>query len=169
MAKIVRHRNDLSGLLVWLPMRWLGWLALLVLAIPASRMLLDMGHFVPGGLAIETQGESGEIGDGWVSLDLPLHVYNGTDRVIFRVSLWVEAFACPEDDAILSSCKKIIAFEQDVPMRTSPKSSGSFRQNYSGGVPDALPGRHLRILRKVEGVVDEADHERERQALADPD
>ena len=154
--------------MAWVPLRALAWLAVAVLAVPASRILLDTGHYVPGGLAIETDGESGEIGDRGFSLSLPLRVYNGTTHTIFRISLWVEAYACPSEEAALHLCKKIISFEQDIPMQTSPKSSGWFSQGLTGGLPNAIPGRHLRIVRTVKSVDDERDREAARQA-AEPE
>ena len=145
---------QLGGLLAWRPLRWLGWLALSVTAVPVTRLWLDAGHYVPGGLAIETDGASGQIGDGRYSLALPMRVYNGTDRVITNVSLWVEAYACPDEGAALPDCRKLSAFEQTVPMQTSPKSSGWFQQEVSGGLPGYLPGDSLRSLRKVQSVED---------------
>ena len=154
--------------MAWVPLRALAWLAVAVLAVPTSRILLDIGHYVPGCLAIETDGESGEIGDRGFSLTLPLRVYNGTTHTIFRISLWVEAYACPSEQAALPLCKRIISFEQDIPMQTSPKSSGWFSQGLTGGLPDAIPGKHLRIVRKVKSVDDERDREAARQA-AEPE
>ncbi len=116
--------------------------------------MLDAGHFVPGGLAIETDGATGRIADGRFSLALPMRVYNGTNRVITNVSLWVEAYACPDDGSALPDCAKFTAFEQSVPMKTSPKSSGWFSQGVSGGLPEHIPGMALRIVRKVQSVDD---------------
>jgi hypothetical protein len=163
MDKDAQHPNEVVALMAWNPLHWLAWLAALALAVPATRMLLDLGHFVPGGLAIETDGASGEIGDESFSLDLPMRVFNGTGQVIYHVSLWVEAYACPADGSALGSCRKIGAFAQEVPMNSAPGSSASFSQGYTGGIPAGIPGRHLRILRKVQGVEDEDDRERERE------
>lgn len=160
----IGRTSDVGGLLAWLPLRALFWLTVVVLAVPATRMLLDIGHFVPGGLAIETDGEGGEIGEHGFSLTLPVRVYNGTSHTIYRVSLWVEAYACPSKEAALPLCRKLIAFEQDVPMQTAPKSSGWFTQRMTGGLPGAVPGQQLRILRSVQSVDDERDRERTRQA-----
>ena len=150
------QRVQLGGLLTWHPLRWLGWLALGVVAVPATRLMLDAGHFVPGGLAIETDGASGRIGDGRFSLALPMRVYNGTNRVITKVSLWVDAYACPGEGAALPACTKFTSFEQSVAMKTAPKSSGWFAQSVSGGLPDHLAGDALRIERRVQGVEDAA-------------
>ena len=150
----VHHRAELGGLLAWRPLRWLGLLALSVTAVPVTRLILDVGHFVPGGLAIETDGASGEIDGGRYSLALPMRVYNGTGRVITNVSLWVEAYACPAEGAALPDCTKFTAFEQSVPMQTSPKRSGWFAQTVSGGLPDHLAGNSLRIVRTVQSVDD---------------
>jgi len=117
-------------------------------------MALDMGHFVPGGLAIETDGASGEIGDGRFRLALPMRVYNGTNRVITHVSLWVDAYACPGEGVALPDCAKFTSFEQSVPMNTAPKSSGWFAQAVDGGLPENLPGHSLRIVRTVHSVDD---------------
>ena len=146
--------TQLGGLVAWHPLRWLGWLALSVMAVPVTRMIIDAGHFVPGGLAIETDGASGEIGDGRYHLALPMRVYNGTNRVITNVSLWVEGYACPAEGAKLQSCTRFISFEQSVPMNTSPKTSGWYQQEVSGGLPQFVAGGSLRILRRVQSVDD---------------
>jgi hypothetical protein len=163
MGKEPHNPNEVVALLAWNPLHWLAWLAALALAVPATRMLLDLGHFVPGGLAIETDGASGEIDDASFSLDLPMRVFNGTSQVIYHVSLWVEAYACPEDGSALGNCRKIGAFAQEVPMNAMPGSSASFSQSFTSGLPAGIPGRHLRIMRKVQGVEDEDDRERERE------
>ena len=154
MATKVHHRDELGGLLAWHPLRWLGWLSLGVTAVPAARLALDAGHFVPGGLAIETDGASGQIEGGRFRLALPMRVYNGTSRVITKVSLWVDAYACPAESAALTDCAKFTAFEQSVPMETGPKRSGWFAQDVGGGLPDQLPGSVLRIVRTVQSVED---------------
>ncbi len=74
--------------------------------------------------------------------------------MITNVSLWVEAYACPDDGSALPDCAKFTAFEQSVPMKTSPKSSGWFSQGVSGGLPEHIPGMALRIVRKVQSVDD---------------
>ena len=158
-----QHSNQVDALLAWNPLHWLAWLGALALAVPATRMLQDLGHFVPGGLAIETDGASGEIGDETFTLDLPMRVFNGTGQAIYHVSLSVEAYACPAEASALGDCRKIGAFAQEVPMNSAPGSSASFTQGYSGALPADLPGRHLRILRKVQDVENADDRERERE------
>jgi len=144
-------------LLRWRPMQALWGLALIALAIPAGRMIIDAAHFSPGGLNIETQGASGTLRNGRLSLDLPVDVYNGSDRVVMDLTLWVRAYACPRETSPLSACKRVFSALQAVPMRLMPGGSLHTSQTLSAGVPADLPGDAIRILRQIDSMRDDRD------------
>ena len=156
--------GELSALLTWHPTRWLAAAFALLLVMPIAQALHDYWHLVPGGIEVDTDGEDGMISDGQYTINLPVHVYNGTSNTIYGVSLWVNAFACPEANSSIEACRRIAAFSQDLAMTVSPNSATSFQQQVSGGLPETLPGEHLRIERKVERITDENDRKRESYA-----
>lgn len=149
--------SPLRRLLNWRPIQALWLLLLVALAVPAARMAMDAGHFAPGGLRVETEGATGTLRDGRLDLDLPVDVYNGSDRVVMDLSLWVRAYACPQEDSPLSDCARVLSTYQDVPMRLMPGGSLHTARTLSLGVPARLPGSAIRVLRQIDAVSDDHD------------
>ena len=149
--------NEMRGLLGWRPLYLLAIPLLGSVAVPIALAIRDGQHFVPGGLQIETDGAQGTIDASHYNMTLPVAIYNGTERVILGVSLWVEAYACPSDDAALSRCQKILATEQRMPLRLMPGGSAQMSQSLAGDAPSDVPGQHLRIIRKLDRVEDDRD------------
>lgn len=149
--------SSLRRLIAWRPIQALWGLLAVVVAVPAVRMMMDAGHFAPGGLQVETQGASGQIAKGQVHLDLPVSVYNGSDRVITGLSLWVQAYACPTQNSPLDTCARILSTGQDVPIRLMPGGSLHSGRTITIDAPAGLPGDAIRIVRRVDNVADDHD------------
>jgi hypothetical protein len=122
----------------------------------ARMAMLSAGH-AAGALDIETDGASGTIRNGAVTLDLPVAVYNNSQRAILGVDLWVEAYACPSAASPNADCTRLMSFEQSETMRVMPNSSTVTNASRSGGLPEHLAGEHLRISRKVTHIEDDQD------------
>ena len=137
------------------PLQLLALCALLVAAGPVWQMARMAASGVAGGVRIDTSGASGTISGGEYRLDLPVLVANGSPKVVFGVSLWVEAFACPSERSPTAACQRFASFEQYVPARIMPGSAQTSTQTVSGGVASDSDGAVVRIHRKLQSVTDE--------------
>ena len=145
--------NTLKGLLRLWPFHILLLCVIYAGAGPlwnAARMAFAEG--AEGGVRVETAGASGRMWNGRYVLNLPIDIVNGTANMVMGVSLWVETYGCPSENARRSSCRKITAFEQYVPMRMRPRSADSYSQSVDSIAP--REGEVIRIERRLQSIDD---------------
>ena len=134
------------------PLHMLLVCAVLVLGQPAwqaARVMVEGP--VRGGVQVDTSGASGAWSGGRYMLDLPVRIVNGDTQMVQGVSLWVQTYSCPSDSSPTSACRRLTAFQQDVPARIYPGSTDSSSQHIQGEPPAA--GEVIRITRKLQGIV----------------
>ena len=141
------------GALRFWPLHLLAVCALYVLAGPAWDIVrMTFAGGAPGGVQVDTNGASGRMSRGRFLLDLPVDIINRSPGMVMGVSLWVETFACPDDESPTSACRRLTSFEQYVPVRLQPGSAESHDQQMNGIAP--RPGEVLRIRRRLQSIDD---------------
>jgi len=157
MAKQQAHGTAFNALAGWRPVQ-VGLVGLvLAVALPVAGTLVSWGHFVHDGLSVETDGASGGISNGHWHMSLPVAVFNDTGRAITEVTVWVDAYACPEDtaDSDYAGCRQVASFAQVLPMYVANGNSAHFDDSASGGLPAGAAGTRLRIQRHLQSVRDD--------------
>jgi len=156
---------SLHAVFAWRPLQLLVAAALLAVAMPSARRLVDpfgLGK-VAGGIAIDTDGEEGRIAGGQFRLDLPLVVYNRTERVVVSVEMWTEAWDCPGRFTPLAGCRRMLSTGQDFPLRLAQGEDISLPTVLTGAAPSqADDGDTVRIVRRISNIYD--DHDLKRSA-----
>ena len=137
------------------PLQLLVPCALLAAAGPAWKMTRIAANGVVGGVRVDTSGASGTIENGRYRLDLPVLIANGSSNVVFGVSLWVEAFACPSERSPATACRRFASFEQYVPGRIMPGSAQTANDTVAGSVAVDADQTVVRIYRKLQAVSEE--------------
>ncbi|HEY6868813.1 MAG TPA: hypothetical protein VI199_03550 [Novosphingobium sp.] len=140
----------LAILRLW-PLHVLLVCAVLVLGRPAwqaARVAIDGP--VRGGVQVDTSGAGGGWSGGRYMLDLPVRIVNGDTEMVQGVSLWVQTYSCPSDSSPTSACRRLTAFQQDIPARIYPGSVDSSDQQIQGEPP--AEGEVLRITRHLQSV-----------------
>lgn len=157
MASHPSHSGAFAALAGWRPVQVGGVLVALAIAMPLGATLIEWGHFVRGGMSVETDGATGGIANGQWHMTLPVSVYNDTGRAITEVTVWVDAYACPDDTAEgdMTGCRQVASFAQELPMYVANGGSAHFDDSRSGGMPAGASAPRLRILRHLQSVRDD--------------
>lgn len=154
------NRSVLLALAGWRPL-WLLVPLVFAAAVPLARQALNPWPAGVSGVAIDTSGARASIEGDRFTVQLPLAVDNHSEAVIGRVSLWVEAFACPAGARPGHGCQRVLSTAQDVPMRLTPGASGSWSTRLGGALPDGLAAERIEVVRQLVGVEDNGDARRD--------
>lgn len=158
------NTEDTRRLLRWRPAHAVMALMALTGGAATWRTVEARGHFVEGSVEVETEGTKGAISDGELVLDLPVRVFNGTDSRVMTVNMWTDAFACPSKTAPQRDCTRLHSSQQSLDMQVAAGSSGSENQQIRTGLPEKLAGDHVRVNRKLMGIVSDVEMAEQRRA-----
>jgi len=158
------NTEDTRKLLLWRPAHAVMALVALTAGAATWRTIEASRHFVEGSVQVETEGTAGKISDGELVLDLPVRVFNGTDSRVMTVNMWTDAFACPSSTAPQRDCTRLHSSEQSLDMQVAAGSSGSESQQIRTGLPEKLAGDHVRVNRKLMGIISDVEMAEQRRA-----
>lgn len=150
--------SRLTAILRLWPLHILLVCALLVLGQPAwqaARVAIE-GQ-VRGGVQVDTAGATGGWSGGHYMLDLPVRIVNGDTEMVQGVSLWVQTYSCPSESSPTAACRRLTAFQQDVPARIYPGSTESSSARIQGEPP--ADGEVIRITRRLQSITNGRESE----------
>ena len=162
---LVRAQPDtlwqaLRALLGWAPVLVVLALVAAALTVSTLRNYELSTHITPHGVTVRTDAASGRVVKDQIIATLPVTIYNGTQATVTAVDIWTQMYACEDVDLPVSQCMKVYAGQQSEAMTVESGREGTATSTVKVHLPANAPGRAVKIIRELQGLVTDEDTRR---------